>query len=105
MNLKRFFLTLLFFVLSVNGGAAQCGSCGGCCSDLAPEMQQFAGQLNLVHQRLFCAKFNDAQRKTAMQMVARPNPPGEAPTPDQAVQKVAQANHLLPRSGDTCPLK
>lgn len=103
---KRFLLLVIFLSVAVSPFAAQCGACGGCCSELSQEKQQFAAKLNAIHQRLFCAKFDESQQQIAMELTIKKEKSNVEPlTPDQAVQKVAQDNHLLPRAGGACPNK
>lgn len=67
----------------------------GMCQDMSPEMQQFANQLNMNNKMLFCGKFNDAQRKQAMQMASQASSYGKPKmTPDKSVEKVAAENKL-----------
>jgi rRNA maturation endonuclease Nob1 len=56
---------------------------------------------------MFCSKFTDGQRASAMQMVSKPDEEGVVMTPDLAVQNVAKANGVTPqqKSPRGCPMK
>lgn len=78
------------------------------CSNMGPDMQQFSGQLNATNKKMFCGQFNDSQRSTAMQMASQQNSSGGTMmTPDQAVQKVATDNNMVPsaKTPTGCPVK
>lgn len=67
----------------------------GMCQDMPSEMQQFADKLNMNNKMLFCGKFNDSQRKQAMQMAAQTGSYGKQKmTPDKSVEKVAAENKI-----------
>jgi hypothetical protein len=74
------------------------------CSTLAGEMQEFASKLTIESKKMmFCSNFNDGQRLQAMQIAGRM-------TPDQAVDKVAAENNLIPpatqkKTPGGCPVK
>ena len=72
------------------------------CSGLNGNEQQFALGLTLEHKALFCQKFTPVQRAAAMQMTSQPDPIGMLISPDQAVQKVADANQLTPQTQPQC---
>ena len=77
------------------------------CSNMSSAMQQFAGQLTAANRTMFCSKFSDAQRASAMQMASNPDASGKAVSPDDAVQNVSSANGSNPQ-GKTpvgCPVK
>jgi hypothetical protein len=78
------------------------------CSNMGPDMQQFAGQLNATNKKMFCGQFNDSQRASAMQMASQQNSSGAMMmSPDQAVQKVATDNNMMPsaKTPTGCPVK
>ena len=77
------------------------------CTTMPPDMQQFAAQLTVANQKMFCGQFNDAQRATCMQMASQQDVSGKLLyTPDQAVQKTAAANNLIQQKTPTgCPVK
>ncbi|MBS0585181.1 MAG: hypothetical protein JSR76_02630 [Verrucomicrobia bacterium] len=67
----------------------------GMCQDMSAEMQQFADKLNMNNKMLFCSKFNDSQRKQAMQMASQSSGYGKQKmTPDKSVEKVAADNKI-----------
>lgn len=90
-------LIALTFFASANAAPTQQNQMNmqGMCQDMSPEMQQFANQLNMNNKMLFCGKFNDAQRKQAMQMASQTGSYGKPKmTPDKSVEKVASDNKL-----------
>lgn len=90
-------LIALTFLASANAAPTQQNQMNmqGMCQDMSPEMQQFANQLNMNNKMLFCGKFNDAQRKQAMQMATQAGSYGKPKmTPDKSVEKVAAENKL-----------
>lgn len=74
------------------------------CSMLPNEMQEFASKLTTESKKMmFCSNFNDGQRLQAMQIAGRMSP-------DQAVDKVAAENNLIPpvtqkKTPGGCPVK
>ena len=77
------------------------------CSTMAPEMQQFASQLTPDNKAMFCGKFTDGQRASAMQMSTTPDAAGMMMSPDESVQRVSGASGSSPQ-GKTptgCPVK
>ncbi len=90
-------LIALTFFASANATPTQQNQMNmqGMCQDMSPDMQQFANQLNMNNKMLFCGKFNDAQRKQAMQMATQASSYGKSKmTPDKSVEKVAAENKL-----------
>src|SRR5579864_3149696 len=77
------------------------------CSNMGADMQQFASQLNMMNKKMFCGQFNAAQRSTAMQYASQQDANGAMMTADQAVQKVAAENNMMPstKSPTGCPVK
>jgi hypothetical protein len=78
------------------------------CTNLPPEQQTFAMQLNPSNKTMFCSSFNMDQRKAAMQMTSTMSPNGAKMTPDQSVEQVAKNNNLVPttpRSSGGCPVR
>lgn len=77
------------------------------CSNMGPDMQQFAAQLNAMNKKMFCGQFNAAQRSTAMQYATQQDASGTIMTADQAVQKVAAENNMMPstKTPTGCPIK
>lgn len=75
------------------------------CSAMSPEMQQFAGQLTPLNRQIFCGKFTDGQRASAMQMAKQSDEKGMMMTPDMAVSKVAESNGaaLQQKASRGCP--
>ena len=60
------------------------------CHGLSKNMYEFGSLLNESNQKMFCGKFNDEQRKKAMQMANEKGWSGNPRmSPDQAVEKVA----------------
>lgn len=60
------------------------------CHGLSKDMYEFGSLLNESNQKMFCGKFNDEQRKKAMQMANEKGWSGKPRmSPDQAVEKVA----------------
>ena len=91
------FIALIFFTSAHAIVHSQQGQMdmNGMCQDMSQEMQQFANQLNMNNKMLFCGKFNDAQRKQAMQMASQTGNNGKSKmTPDKSVEKVASDNRL-----------
>ena len=65
------------------------------CHAQPKDVYNFGALLNTANQKMFCSKFNDAQRKQAMQMANQKNAFGNpSMTPDEAVEKVAAENKL-----------
>lgn len=80
------------------------------CSSFTPGEQQFSSQLTPDSKDLFCGKFSEENRATAMEMAGQPDANGNVMTADQAVQKVASDNNMLPpaqprRHSGGCPVK
>ncbi len=73
------------------------------CSTMSQEMQQFASQLSPMNKALFCGKFTDVQRASAMQMASTPDASGMTMSPDMAVQKVGSPSPQKTPTG--CPVK
>ncbi len=58
------------------------------CHGVSKEMYEFGYQLTESNRKIFCAKFNDDQRKKAMQLASEKNIFGRPKmTPDKAVEK------------------
>jgi hypothetical protein len=109
MNLSKMVLVLALlcsFVL-----ADQMNMPGkGMCTTMGPDIAQFAMQLSGDNQKMFCGQFNDAQRSTAMQLASQQDAMGKSMmSPDQAVQKVAMDNNIVPsnpqKTPTGCPVK
>lgn len=63
------------------------------CHGLSKDMYEFGYQLTESNRKMFCAKFNDEQRKKAMQLADQKNIFGNPKmTPDQAVEKILKEN-------------
>jgi hypothetical protein len=78
------------------------------CSNMGMDLQQFAAQLNAVNKKMFCGQFSSAQRSTAMQYASQTDASGNnMMTADQAVQKVASDNNMVPtqKTPTGCPVK
>jgi hypothetical protein len=77
------------------------------CSNMSSAVQQFAGQLTAANRTMFCSKFSDAQRASAMQMASNPDASGNVVSPDDAVKSVSGANGSNPQSKTPvgCPVK
>lgn len=86
------------------------------CASFSSTEQQFASQLNPNNRMMFCSKFNQDQRNAAMQMAGQMDVMGNVMNQDQAVQKVAQDNNMMPyqttpstqqksQPGSSCPVK
>lgn len=61
------------------------------CHGVSKEMYEFGYQLTESNRKMFCAKFNDDQRKKAIKLASEKNIFGNAKmTPDQAVEKIAE---------------
>jgi hypothetical protein len=82
------------------------------CSKLSSDAQDFADELNASNKMMFCNKFNDAQRNSAMDMSGTMGKDGKLMTNDQAVEKVARDNNMMApakpsttRPGGSCPVK
>ena len=77
------------------------------CSMMSPDMQEFAAQLTQDNKALFCGKFTDGQRASAMQMTSTEVSPGMTMSPDEAVQKISGASGSNPqgKSPKGCPVK
>ncbi len=59
------------------------------CSKFSEEVKRFSDKLNDANLKIFCEKFNDAQRQQAMQMAAQTDSSGKQKmTPDQSVEMV-----------------
>lgn len=74
---------LLFLVIITNWGFATSQHCRDCCR-LPVEEQEFANQLSIVKRKIFCGKFSNAQRQTAMEYAK------EELSPEEAVVRVMQ---------------
>jgi glucan phosphoethanolaminetransferase (alkaline phosphatase superfamily) len=72
------------------------------CSTMPQQMQEFAAQMTPANKAIFCGKFTDSQRASAMQMAATPDAAGAVMSPDEAVQKVSGAKGKVPTG---CPVK
>ncbi len=78
------------------------------CSGMSADMQQFAAGLSSSNKMMFCSKFNDSMRAQAMQMGMQKDASGNMMmTSDQAVEKVAGDNNVMPmaKSAGGCPVK
>ncbi len=82
------------------------------CSQLTPDEQDFANQLNPSNKMVFCSKFNADMRTSAIEMSGQMGPDGTLITNDQAVEQVAKDNNMgMPmappaaRQGGSCPAK
>ncbi|MBS0615610.1 MAG: hypothetical protein JSR58_03540 [Verrucomicrobia bacterium] len=80
----------------------------GDCSSMSGDIQAFAAKLSPSNKMMFCGKFNDAQRGSAMQMTGQMDSSGMVMmSPDQAVDKVAKDNNLTTpgKAPAGCPVK
>ena len=77
------------------------------CSNMSPEVQQFANQLSMTNKKMFCGQFSAAQRSSAMQYATQQDANGNMMSADQAVQKVAGENNMRAsqKSPTGCPIK
>lgn len=77
------------------------------CSTMSTDIQQFASQMTAANKAIFCGKFTDSQRASAMQMASTQIETGMMMTPDEAVQKVSEASGSKPqgKSPTGCPVK
>jgi hypothetical protein len=78
------------------------------CSNFSTMEQQFSSQLTPSNMQMFCGKFNQPQRNAAMQMAGQTDAVGNVMTQDQAVQKVAQDNNMMPsqqKNQSGCPMQ
>lgn len=80
------------------------------CSQLTADQQDFANQLSPTNKMIFCSKFNDSQRASAMSTAGQMGASGTLVTNDQAVEKVAKDNNIpvpttTPRQSTGCPAK
>ncbi len=77
------------------------------CSNMSMDMQQFAGQLSTSNKKMFCGQFTAAQRSSAMQYASQQDSSGNMMSANQAVQKVASDNNMMPssKSPTGCPVK
>ncbi len=84
------------------------------CSQLTPDEQDFANQLNPTNKMVFCNKFTPDMRTSAMEMSGQMGMDGTLITNDQAVERVAKDNNMTmpmaapagtPRQGGSCPTK
>ena len=77
------------------------------CSSVTADEQQFAFGLTPEHRKVFCEQFTPVQRAAAMQLTSQPDPTGALLSPDDAVEKVAQAVNISPNSSakGVCPVK
>ena len=111
-------IVLLAIGLSIcftSGFAAQnsnYSSLGADCTSFSSEEQQFASELSMSNRSLFCERFNQDQRESAMQMAGQLDENGNVLTEDQAVSKVARDNKMpvpmaQPRNAPSrsCPVK
>ncbi len=104
-------LTALAFVCAHNIGFAEEAKIAQTnpmdCSNMGQDMQQFAAQLSAANKRMFCGQFSDAQRSAAMQYNGKQDAAGNTMTANQAVQKVATDNNMMPtqKSPTGCPVK
>lgn len=60
------------------------------CHELSKETYEFGQTLSETNRKMFCSKFNDAQRNKAIEM-SKANP---LFTSDQSVEKTAKENNL-----------
>ena len=56
------------------------------CADFSESVKRFSDKLNDKNLKIFCEKFNDAQREKAMQLSDQ-----KGITPDQAVEAISKA--------------
>jgi hypothetical protein len=79
----------------------------GDCSSYSMMEQDFAAELSDANREMFCTRFNQSQRNSAMQMTRQPDMQGNLLTPDQAVEKVAKDNRIMPMQQKSrgCPMQ
>lgn len=80
----------------------------GDCSNLSVEAKAFSDKLSPTYKTMFCGKFDDTQRNTAMQLTGQMDSSGMVTmSPDQAVDKVARDNNLMTpgKAPAGCPVK
>ena len=80
-NMKYYFILFLTTMIAVAFAAPQ--HCRDCCR-LPVQEQEFANHLSIIKRKIFCGKFSEAQRQTAMQYARG------SLSPEEAVVRVMQ---------------
>jgi len=93
--------------LVANGVGSEIAQNAMDCSGMGADVQQFASKLSEMNKKMFCGQFNAAQRSAAMQYASQQDANGAMMTPDQAVQKVATDNNMMPstKTPTGCPIR
>ena len=75
----KIFLTVLFCFSATASLMADTGelAMASDCSEMSTEFKQFSSKLNATNKAMFCGKFNDAQRKAAMQLTGQMDSSGQ----------------------------
>jgi hypothetical protein len=79
----------------------------GDCSSFSVMEQDFASGLSTDNKDMFCTRFNQSQRNSAMRMTQQPDMNGNLLSPDEAVEKVAKDNRIMPmrKKSRGCPIQ
>jgi hypothetical protein len=104
---KKILLVLAVCAMGVSPVILQAAKKSMDCSTMSDDVQQFADQLTTENKRMFCGKFTEGQRASAMQMASTQDESGMTMSPDDAVRKVSGASGSNPQ-GKTpagCPVK
>ncbi len=107
-NLLTFFAVLCFTTVLLAQKTPAKPVMAGDCSNLSVEAKTFSNKLNPTNKMMFCGKFDDVQRNTAMQLTGQMDSSGMVTmSPDQAVEKVAKDNNLMApgKAPAGCPVK
>jgi hypothetical protein len=77
------------------------------CGSFSFMEQDFSEELSDANKEMFCGRFNQDQRNSAMQMTRQPDNNGNLMSPDQAVEKVAKDNRMMPmqKKSKGCPVQ
>jgi hypothetical protein len=90
--MKKWFLSILMMSGLVAGYAGPMGTCG----NLSAMEQTFVSGMSAANQEMFCSRFTQSMRDSAMKMSGMPDSQGNMMSPDQAVEKVARDNNVAP---------
>lgn len=71
------------------------------CAGLSVIEQTFAQGMTASNRQMFCMRFSQSMRDTAVNQAAKPGANGRMLTPDQVVEKVAKDNNITPMSSTT----
>jgi|GEM_PF-4744040 len=107
--MKKYLLALFMMGnLALTYGDCTAMNCNVGCGNLSTVEQSFASGMSSMNREMFCNRFTQSMRDSAMGMVGMPDASGNVMTPDQAVEKTARDNNMMPmQSGGTngCPVK